>query len=94
MIFEFTSYLYQDGCEIPVEVAAEYTTSTRGVFYQRNGDPGDPPEGDEVSIIGIQAHGYIEVKFYLLSDEEQNRIVNESRDEAMRVMEQWNDEAA
>jgi hypothetical protein len=39
--------------EVPVTVYYYYIPGDHGCFYQRNGDPGWPPEEPEIEIIGV-----------------------------------------
>lgn len=39
------------------EVVYDYSPSSPGCMYKRNGDPGDPPEAEEIDINEVYAEG-------------------------------------
>ena len=55
-----------DGEELDVVVTFVYTPPTPGRMYERNGDPGYPPEPAEVEVLRIQ--DYLSMKDIDISD--------------------------
>lgn len=56
----------------PLLVSFNYTKGRPGSMYKSNGDPGDPPEGDELEILSATFNG-LDV-YDTLTAEEQRKI--------------------
>lgn len=54
-IFTQTMPITFENEEIEITVSYKYTSGTLGTMYNRNGDPGDPPEAAEVDIHTIKS---------------------------------------
>ena len=77
-MFSGTSYA-QSGDGTEIEVQWEITPGDPGCMYQRNGDPGWPPEPDDVEIVGAFIPGSRIV--LALSAEDAERIATQILEE-------------
>jgi len=48
--FTTTVYRDEDNDEVEILIEGVYYAGTPGTMYARNGDPGDPPDPDEIEI--------------------------------------------
>ena len=58
----------------PLLVSFNYTKGRPGSMYKSNGDPGDPPEGDELEILSAMFDG-VDV-YDTLTIEEREKVVD------------------